>query len=265
MIMYKVFFLLLSIAGLTQCSSTRTSAPSAATIIDTVINTGATQNTMGNTMSKEDQDAGWVSLFDGTTLAGWHTYGKPRVGKAWKAENGTLHLDASSKRDWQTAEGGDIVTDEEFENYHLKVDWKIAPKGNSGIIFNIQEDTAQYQYPWYTGPEMQVLDNEGHPDGKIPKHRAGNLYDLIAVSKENVKPVGEWNTAEIVNNRGKLELYLNGERVVETRTDDEAWRNLIAGSKFKDMPGFGKVSKGRIGLQDHGDDVWFRNIRIKRL
>lgn len=223
------------------------------------------QNNGSSVLSKEEQDAGWVALFDGATTTGWHTYGKNTIGKAWRVDNGALHLDASSKKDWQTAEGGDIITDQEFENYHFKVDWKISPNGNSGIIFNIKEDPAKFQYPWYTGPEMQVLDNEGHADGKISKHRAGNLYDLIAVSKENVKPVGEWNTAEIVNNRGKLDFYLNGEHVVDTRTDDETWRNLIAGSKFKNMADFGKESRGRIGLQDHGDNVWFRNIKIKRL
>lgn len=255
--MYKTLFFLVAIAGLAGCNSAETPVPPAS---DSSRQTSGMDN-----MSSQNSDTGWTPLFDGKTTAGWHAYGKTDIGKAWKAEAGMLHLDASSKKDWQTAEGGDIVTDQEFENYHFKIDWKIAPNGNSGIIFNLKEDTAKYEYPWYTGPEMQVLDNEGHADGKIPKHRAANLYDLIAVSKENVKPVGEWNTAEIVNNRGKLDFYLNGEHVVDTRTDNEAWRKLIAGSKFKSMPDFGKESKGRIGLQDHGDDVWFRNIMIRRL
>lgn len=216
-------------------------------------------------LSKEEQDGGWVALFNGTSLQGWHSYGQAAPGAAWKVEDGAIHLDAASKKSYQTNGGGDLVTDNEYENYDLKLDWKISPNGNSGIIFNIKEDTTKYKESWYTGLEMQVLDNNGHPDGKIPKHRAGNLYDLIAVSKETVKGPGEWNQVQIVNNRGKLDLYLNGEHVVDTRTDDEAWRALVAGSKFKSMPDFAKYPGGRIGLQDHGDNVWYRNIRIKQL
>jgi hypothetical protein len=228
----------------------------------------ANRTTMQTSNHSAASEEGFVDLFDGKTTKGWHTYGKTGIGKAWKVEDGSLHLDAASKKEWQTAEGGDIVTDEEYENFHLKLDWKIAPKGNSGVVFFIKEE-PQYQYMWHTGPEMQVLDNgtansEGHPDAKITSHRAGDLYDLV-VSKEVVKPVGEWNTAEIVSNNGKLEFYLNGQQTLSTTVGDEAWKALIAKSKFKNMPGFGKFTKGRIGLQDHGDDVWFRNIKIKKL
>lgn len=221
-----------------------------------------------NTMRSSSNEDGFVSLFDGSTTKGWHTYGKTTVGKAWKAMDGVLHLDAASKKQYSTPEGGDIVTDQEFENYHLKLEWKISTKGNSGVVFNIKED-PKYAEMWHTGPEMQVLDNgtatiEGHPDGKITSHRAGDLYDLI-VSSEVVKPVGEWNLAEIVANKGKLDFYLNGQHTLSTTMWDENWRALIAKSKFKTMPGFGEFKSGRIGLQDHGDDVWYRNIRIKRL
>ena len=211
-------------------------------------------------------EEGFESLFDGKTTKGWHTYGKEgSIGKAWKVDDGALHLDASNKKDWQTSEGGDIVTDDAFDNFHLKLEWKIAPNGNSGIMFYVQEDPAKYEYAWNTGPEMQVLDNAGHPDAKIEKHRAGDLYDLIASSPQTVKPAGEWNQVEIVSNNGQLELYQNGERVVHTTLWDDHWKKLIAGSKFKDMLGFGTFKSGKIALQDHGDNVWFRNIRIKRL
>jgi hypothetical protein len=112
---------------------------------------------------------------------------------------------------------------------------------------------------------MQVLDNNGHPDAKIIKHRAGDLYDLVSVSKETVKPVGEWNTAEIISNNGSLRFNLNGEQVVITTMWDDAWRTMLAGSKFKDMEGFGTYKKGKISLQDHGDNVWYRNIKIRKL
>lgn len=210
-------------------------------------------------------EEGWISLFDGKTTNGWHTYGKDSIGKAWKVEDGVLHLDASSKKDWQTNDGGDIVTNETFEDFHLKLEWKIAPKGNSGVMFYVQEDPAKYQYAWSTGPEMQVLDNAGHPDAKIERHRAGDLYDLIASSPETVKPAGEWNQIEIVSNDGKLEFYQNGVKVVSTTLWDDDWKASIAGSKFKSMDGFGTYKSGKIALQDHGDDVWYRNIMIKRL
>lgn len=210
---------------------------------------------------------GWVSLFDGKTTKGWHSYGKTTAGEAWKVTDGALYLYASKKdkADWQSKTGGDLVTDGEYENFHLKLDWKISKNGNSGIIFWVQDDPSKYKYVWNTGPEMQVLDNDGHPDGKINKHRAGNLYDLIAGKEGVVKAVGEWNTAEIISNKGKLDFILNGVTVVSTTYGDDNWRQMIAGSKFKSMPDFAKVFKGHIALQDHGGDVWFRNIMIKQL
>lgn len=206
----------------------------------------------------------WISLFDGQTFNGWSKYGGGEVGKAWKIENGELYLDAANKDGWQTGDGGDIVTNEEFENFHFNYEWKIAPNGNSGVIFLVHE-SPEYQYPWQTGPEMQVLDNAGHPDAKIISHRAGDLYDLIVSSEETVKPAGEWNQAEIVINQGKLDFYLNGVNIVSTQLFTPEWEALIAKSKFKDMPGFGKYKKGKIALQDHGDVVHYRNLMIKRL
>ncbi|WP_395766879.1 DUF1080 domain-containing protein [Aquirufa sp.] len=213
-----------------------------------------------NTLSKQEKKAGFKLLFDGKTFAGWHTYGKPgKVGASWTIEDGVIGFDLARK------DGGDIITDAEFENYDFSVDWKISPNGNSGIIFNVTEDPVKYRSTYNTGPEMQVLDDAGHPDGKINKHNSGDLYDLIKSSVNVTKPVGEWNTARIVNNRGLLQLYLNGSKVVETRTDDENWKAMVAGSKFKTMPGFGVNMRGRIALQDHGNPVWYRNIKIKEL
>lgn len=210
-------------------------------------------------------DSGWVSLFDGKTLNGWHNYGKTTVGESWKVADGTLYLDTSKKEGWQTLQGGDIVTADEYDNFDLKLEWKIAPGGNSGIIYYVHEDTSKYKYVWQTGPEMQVLDNDLHADGKIPKHRAGDLYDLISCKTETVKKPGEWNEAEIVAKDGKLDYYLNGTNVVSTTLWDDAWKKLVAGSKFKEWPDFGTYKKGHIALQDHGNTVWYRNIKIKRL
>ncbi len=222
-------------------------------------------NALANTLTEEQKKDGWQLLFDGTTTNGWHKYGGSKAGTAWKVADGAIYLDTTIKEKWQIKDGGDIVSDSTYDNFHLKLEWKIAKDGNSGIIFYVNEDTAKYKYAWMTGPEMQVLDNAGHADGKIIKHRAGDLYDLITVSKETVKPVGEWNLAEIKSINGKLDFYLNGENTVSTTMWDTAWKAMIAASKFKEFPGFGTYKSGKIMLQDHGNMVWYRNVMIKKM
>ena len=229
-----------------------------------LLNNGFAQAHCNKISAKEKKD-GWKLLFDGKTTKGWHCYGKTTVGSAWKIEDGVLILDTTNKKNGKNVDGGNLLTDEEFENFHLKLEWKISPGGNSGILFYVKEDTAKFKEPYMTGPEMQVLDNEGHPDGKLFRHRAGDLYDLINCSKETVKPVGEWNKAEIVCNKGKLDLFLNGTRVVSTAMWDDKWNKMVAKSKFNQWPGFGTFKKGKICLQDHDNLVGFRNIKIKKL
>jgi hypothetical protein len=213
-----------------------------------------------NQLSDQEKKDGWKLLFDGKTSQGWHSYNKTTFGQGWKIEDGTLHRAATLLK----GETGDICTEGVYENFDLKLQWKISKNGNSGIMFLVQE-SKQYSEPYMTGPEMQVLDNDGHPDGKIHKHRAGDLYDLIASSSEPVHPVGEWNEAEIKLDHGNLTLYLNGVQVVYTILWDQNWKDLVAASKFGKMPGFAQSKSGHIDLQDHGNDVWFRNIRIKAL
>lgn len=213
------------------------------------------------------QKGKWISLFDGKTTKGWHSFGKEVAGAAWKVEDGTLTLDPSQKNDWQVRDGGDIVSAESFDDFHLQLEWKIAKNGNSGIIFFVQDDPIKYKNTWHTGPEMQVLDNDGHSDGKIYKHRAGNLYDLVAGQEGAVKPVGEWNKVDIIAQKGKLTFKLNDIEVVSTTYGDDNWREMIKNSKFSkgESPDFGKIFSGHIALQDHGDRVYFRNIRIQKL
>ena len=204
-------------------------------------------------------DDGWKLLFDGKTTSGWHSYGKSGADAQWEVKDGALHLDKSK------GGGGDLLTDREYSNFDLKLEWKIAPNGNSGLLFYVHEDPAKYQEAYHTGPEMQVLDNDGHPDGKIHKHRAGDLYDLIPCSKETVKHVGEWNEVEIISKDGTLKLFLNGTNVVTTTLWDQHWKSMVANSKFKQWPDFGTFKSGKIDLQDHGNEVWYRNIKIKEL
>jgi hypothetical protein len=217
---------------------------------------------LANSLTEKEKKDGWQLLFDGKTTKGWHTYGKNNVSETWKIEDGALTLNTEKK------DRGDLATDGEFSNYDFKVEWKISEKGNSGIIFYVHED-PQYKDSWNTGMEMQVLDNGtptrlGHADAKIYTHRAGDLYDLLA-SKEAVKPVGQWNVAEIVAKNGKLDFYLNGQHTLSTTMWNDTWKQMIAISKFKNMPNFGTYKSGKLALQDHGNQVWFRNIKIKKL
>ncbi|MET3979579.1 hypothetical protein ABIB62_002165 [Mucilaginibacter sp. UYP25] len=207
----------------------------------------------------------WIDLLADTTMAGWHTYGKGAVGSSWKLKDGELHLNASKKAEWQSAGGGDIVTNDEYENFDLKAEWKISRAGNSGIMFYVHEDTSKYKYPWQTGPETQIADNLENEDGKLIKHRAGDLYDMMSIDKEIVNKAGSWNKTEVIANKGKLTILINHEVVLQTSMWDTKWNKLIVGSKFKEWPGFGTYKKGHIALQDHGADVWFKNVEIKKL
>ena len=209
----------------------------------------------------------WISLFDGKTTNGWHTFGKSSAGEAWKVEDGAIMFDPNNKVNGRIVGGGDIVTNESFTNFHLQLEWKISKNGNSGIIFFVQNDPSKYKNTWHTGPEMQVLDNDGHPDSKIISHRAGNLYDLIVGDESGVKPSEEWNQVDIIVNKGTLVMKLNGVTTVNTHLGDDSWKELIRRSKFSkgESPDFGKVFSGHISLQDHGDQVWYRNIRIQKL
>ncbi len=210
-------------------------------------------------------DSGWVSLFDGHSLNGWHTFGKPVAGSAWNIDSSSIHLQPGAKNGYQTVNGGDLSSNAQFSNFDLKLEWKIAKKANSGIIFYVHEDTSKYKGNGKTGPEMQVCDKDSNEDAHSFKHEAGDLYDLIPSTVMSAKGFGEWNAVEIVSNNGKLDLFLNAVHIISATLWDDKWKQLIAGSKYKDMPGFGSFKTGRIALQDHGEEVWYKNIRIKNL
>lgn len=212
-----------------------------------------------NILTEQQKSEGWILLFDGTSTAGWKNFNKDGVGAAWVIDDGTLHFDNTVQ------EGrGDIITIDEFENFELMLEWKIDSCGNSGIMFNVVEN-EEFKNTYLTGPEMQVLDNSCHPDAKIVKHRAGDLYDLISCSTETVKPAGEWNQVRIVSDNANYQFWLNGTNVVSFTMHTPEWDALVAGSKFKQWSAFGKATRGHIALQDHGDKVWYRNIMIKTM
>lgn len=215
-----------------------------------------------NTLSKKEKREGWKLLFNGKSAAGWHSYGRPSPGPSWKVADGSIYYDTTDEKKLHDR---DLVTNKEYENFDLRFEWKIAPKGNSGLLFDVNEDTAKYKQTYHTGPEMQIIDNNGHSDAKNPRHRAGDLYDLIPVNNETVRPLEDFNEVQITLNDGKLDFFLNGVNVVSTTMWDENWDKLVARSKFRSMPGFAKTKKGKIALQSHGSVVWFRNLKIKEL
>lgn len=219
-----------------------------------------------NTLTAAEKQEGWILLFDGTTLNGWRNFNKQTIGSSWKVEDGTLLLDAQKDPNghWQSADGGDITAGGVFADFELRLDWKIDTCGNSGIIYRAVE-AEKYNDPWQTGPEMQILDNKCHADANIEKHRAGDFYDVVACSQETVKPALEWNEARVVAKGNHIEHWLNGVKVVEVEMGTAAWKQLLAASKWKDHPDFSLSPQGLVVLQDHGNRVWFRNIKIKKL
>ena len=204
----------------------------------------------------------WITLFDGTSFDNWRGYLSEGMYPEWTIDDGAMLYTPSG-------EGGkNIITKEKFTNFILSLEWKIAEGGNSGIFWSVFEDEA-FKEAYHTGPEIQVLDNERHPDAKAnPKyHQAGALYDMVQPEHDVCKPAGEWNECilKIDHNSNSGSVTLNGTVIVEFDVHGEKWDALVSNSKFKDWKGFGKHKTGHIGLQDHGDKVWFRNIKIKEL
>lgn len=214
-------------------------------------------------------DEKWESLFDGKTMSGWHRFNRKGVPSIWKVEDEKLTFDPVNipKGDYIH----DIVTDKSYKNFELSIEWNVSEGGNSGIFWAVQEGES-YKKPYSTGPEIQVLDNERHPDAMAnPKfHQAGALYDLAQPTKDVCKPAGEWNhiLLTINHNKNQGSVRLNGIKIVEFPLSGPKWDTLLFNSKFNDdcdFKDFGKFTSGKIGLQDHGDKVSFRNIKIRKL
>ncbi len=235
-----------------------------------------------NTLTPTERSEGWHLLFDGRTLAGWRGLGYDTVPTAhWVVVNGAIKKIASGNvprvADGRPLNGGDLMTVDSFADFELSFEWKVTPGANSGVKYNVSETMSMAQGGAGTagGPnhsalgfEYQILDDDRHEDGKLPSHRAAGLYDLIAPNeRKHLRPVGEWNRSRIVFRGNHGEHWLNGEKVLEFELGTAHMDSLLAASKYKTIPGFGQKRRGggHIVLQDHGDEVYFRDIKVRPL
>ncbi len=255
----------LSVIMTTACKSKTgksTSGQNDTTAMDSMV-----ADTTPNTLSKAEIKDGWQLLFNGKSVAQWRGYCQDSFpSHGWEVVNGTIHCIGSGRG--EAGSGGDIITRKKFKNFELSLEWKISEGGNSGIFYLARERCGENGRPIFeSAPEMQILDNERHPDAKLGKdgnRQAGSLYDLIPANPQNANPAGEWNHVKITVYRGTVVHWMNGENVVEYHLWTPEWKEMVMNSKFKDWKDFlNTADEGYIGLQDHGDDVWFRNIKIK--
>lgn len=222
------------------------------------------QSSPPNTLTPEERAAGWELLFDGETPEGWRGYNQDTFPeKGWRIEDNALHvLDSGDP----SGLGGDIITTETYDDFVLKLEWKISEGGNSGLFYRALEQPGIAIY--WSAPEMQLLDNVNHPDadrGENGNRKAGSLYDLIPADPQPFTGHGEWQEVMIVANGPHIEHWFNGKKVLEYELWTPEWYEMIRDSKFADHPAFGDLHEGHIGLQDHGTRASFRNIMIKEL
>lgn len=219
-----------------------------------------------NTLTSAEKVAGWKLLFDGKTWNGWRGFRRERVPvDGWMIEDGSIKHVAGQGE--QSQQGGDIITIGQYDNFELQLEWRISLGGNSGVKYLVAEEMVKSGYSGL-GFEMQVLDDDRHPDAKMGKggnRTASALYDLIAPKPKVLRPVGEWNQVRLIIRGTLVQHWLNGTKVVEYELGSPQLKSLIAESKFKNIAGFGDVRKGHILLQDHGNEVWFRNIKLREL
>jgi hypothetical protein len=222
-----------------------------------------------NTLTAQEKADGWKLLFNGRNLDGWHSYLQKGPAKDWKVQDGAIMLERS--RTGNERDFADLVTDAQYSNFDLKLEWKMTPCADSGVMFYVHE-SPKYQETYETGPEMQIADLTcTQPDSHVDKERSGDLFDLIASDVERVHEAGNWNQFEIIADHGHIQFFQNGSKVVDTYFWNDDWRKLVAQSKFAQWADFGTFKTGHISIQgteDKGElpiHIWFRNIKLKQL
>lgn len=219
-----------------------------------------------NKLSKQEKKDGWVLLFNGKNFDGWRQCNGTAMPANWVIDGDAMKVFTGEGKKPGQGAGGDILYHpKKFRNFELSIDWKAGKMGNSGIFYNVREVPGKPIY--YASPEIQILDNVDATDNKIASHLAGSLYDMIAADPATVNPAGSWNTIVVRVKDGKVTHTQNGTLVVSYTLWTKEWDDLVANSKFKSFPGFteGISKEGFIGLQDHGYDIWFRNVKIREL
>ena len=213
---------------------------------------------------------GWSVLFDGESFDGWRGYGRNDMPTAWTIEGGAIKINGANRGEAGAVDGGDIIFDRKFTDFELTFEWKVSKGANSGVFYLVQE--IEGKPIWESSPEYQILDNANHADAKrgVNNNRqSASLYDLIPAVPQNSNPFGEWNSGGIVVYKGTVTHSQNGEDVLTYNLWTDQWKEMVEKGKFKDCEHFinagGKNLEGYIGLQDHRDDVWFRNIKVKEL
>jgi hypothetical protein len=206
-----------------------------------------------NTLSPEEATAGWRLLFDGATTTGWRNYRKDDLSDGWQAVDGTLA---------RVGRGGDIVTVDQFADFELSLEWRLEEGGNSGVFIRGSEEN---RFIFMSAPEMQILDDDNHRDGQSPLTSAGSNYGLHPAPRGIVRPVGEWNQIRLLVEGDNVTQWMNGQLIVGYALGSDDWLRRVKQSKFAAWPDYGTLKTGHIGLQDHGDPVAFRNIKIRTI
>ncbi len=227
---------------------------------------GQEQEAADETMADEQmEESGWIELFNGENLDGWKRYNADEIGPLWKVDGDAILVEGEGLGEGSGEWGGSLITIEQFGNFELELEWKISPGGNSGVLYHVVE-SPDYDHAYETGPEYQLLDDQGWEGNLTEAQKVGSNYDMFAApADKNVKPAGEWNTSRIIYNDGHVEHWLNGGKTVEFDEGSDRYQEHYQNSKWVEFPDWNKFKTGSIGLQDHGAPVWFRNIRIRKL